>query len=64
MSLPTWSIGRNGADSVSSNPGYFEQRMLSLARVMVEEPKLLIADELFLGLAPIVVEHQTFVPAR
>ena len=32
-----------------------EQRMLSLARVMVEEPKLLIADELSLGLAPIVV---------
>jgi branched-chain amino acid transport system ATP-binding protein len=34
-----------------------EQRMLSLARVMVEEPRLLIADELSLGLAPIVVDE-------
>lgn len=33
-----------------------EQRMLSIARVLVEEPRLLIADELSLGLAPIVVE--------
>ena len=32
-----------------------EQRMLSIARVMVEVPKVLIADELSLGLAPIVV---------
>lgn len=32
-----------------------EQRMLSMARVMVEEPKLLVADELSLGLAPIIV---------
>lgn len=34
-----------------------EQRMLSLARVLVEEPRLLIADELSLGLAPIVVDE-------
>ena len=34
-----------------------EQRMLSMARVMVEVPKLLIADELSLGLAPIVVDE-------
>jgi branched-chain amino acid transport system ATP-binding protein len=34
-----------------------EQRMLSLARVLVEAPKLLVADELSLGLAPIVVEQ-------
>ncbi len=33
-----------------------EQRMLSLSRVMVEQPRLLIADELSLGLAPIVVD--------
>ena len=31
--------------------------MLSLARVLVEAPKLLIADELSLGLAPIVVDE-------
>jgi branched-chain amino acid transport system ATP-binding protein len=34
-----------------------EQRMLALARVMVERPRLLIADELSLGLAPIVVDE-------
>ena len=34
-----------------------EQRMLSLARVMARPPKLLIVDELSLGLAPIVVEE-------
>lgn len=33
-----------------------EQRMLSLSRVLVESPRLLIADELSLGLAPIVVD--------
>lgn len=32
-----------------------EQRMLSLARPLVENPKLLVADELSLGLAPIIV---------
>ena len=34
-----------------------EQRMLSMARVLVEKPKLLIADELSLGLAPIIVDE-------
>lgn len=34
-----------------------EQRMLSLARVLVDKPRLLIADELSLGLAPIVVDE-------
>jgi branched-chain amino acid transport system ATP-binding protein len=34
-----------------------EQRMLSLARVLVEKPRLLIADELSLGLAPLVVDE-------
>lgn len=34
-----------------------EQRMLALARVLVNPPRLLIADELSLGLAPIVVEE-------
>ena len=31
--------------------------MLSLARVLVEQPRLLIADELSLGLAPIIVDE-------
>lgn len=34
-----------------------EQRMLSMARVLVEKPKLLVADELSLGLAPIIVDE-------
>ena len=34
-----------------------EQRMLSLVRVLVESPRLLIADELSLGLAPIIVDE-------
>ena len=34
-----------------------EQRMLSLSRALVESPKLLIADELSLGLAPIIIER-------
>jgi branched-chain amino acid transport system ATP-binding protein len=34
-----------------------QQRMLAMARVLVEEPKLLVADELSLGLAPIVVDE-------
>ncbi len=31
--------------------------MLSMARVLVEAPKLLVADELSLGLAPIIVDE-------
>ena len=34
-----------------------EQRMLSMARVMVERPKLLVADELSLGLAPVMIDR-------
>jgi branched-chain amino acid transport system ATP-binding protein len=34
-----------------------EQRMLSMARVLVETPTVLVADELSLGLAPIVVDE-------
>jgi branched-chain amino acid transport system ATP-binding protein len=33
-----------------------EQRMLSLARVLVRPPRLLVVDELSLGLAPIVID--------
>ena len=33
-----------------------QQRLLSLAKVMVVPPKLLVADELSLGLAPVVVD--------
>jgi branched-chain amino acid transport system ATP-binding protein len=34
-----------------------EQRMLSLARVLAAPPRVLVADELSLGLAPIVVDE-------
>ena len=33
-----------------------EQRMLSLARVLVRPPRLLVVDELSLGLAPIAID--------
>lgn len=33
-----------------------EQRMLALARVLVHPPRLLVVDELSLGLAPIIIE--------
>jgi branched-chain amino acid transport system ATP-binding protein len=33
-----------------------EQRMLTLARVLVVKPRLLVADELSLGLAPVVID--------
>jgi len=34
-----------------------EQQMLALARAMVGEPKVLLVDEMSLGLAPIIVER-------
>ncbi len=34
-----------------------EQRMLSMARVLVDVPTVLVADELSLGLAPLIVEE-------
>jgi branched-chain amino acid transport system ATP-binding protein len=34
-----------------------EQRMLALARVLADPPRLLVCDELSLGLAPIVVDE-------
>jgi len=34
-----------------------EQRMLSLAKVLANPPKLLVVDELSLGLAPIIVDE-------
>jgi len=41
-----------------------EQRMLTLARVLVAEPRLLIADELSLGLAPIITNEVYLVLGR
>ena len=41
-----------------------EQRMLTLARVLVMKPKVLIADELSLGLAPIITKEVYRVLAK
>jgi branched-chain amino acid transport system ATP-binding protein len=41
-----------------------QQRMLAMARVLVDAPKLLIADELSLGLAPTIIEQIYGVLAR
>ena len=50
---PSW------ASAASRPPGTLsggQQRLLSLAKVLVVPPKLLVADELSLGLAPVVVD--------
>jgi branched-chain amino acid transport system ATP-binding protein len=41
-----------------------EQRMLAMARVLVDAPKVLIADELSLGLAPKIIEQTYASMAR
>jgi ABC-type branched-subunit amino acid transport system ATPase component len=41
---------------VAGNLSGGEQRMLSLARVLVRPPRLLVVDELSLGLAPIAID--------
>jgi branched-chain amino acid transport system ATP-binding protein len=51
---------RQNAGSLSGG----EQRMLTLARVLVLEPRLLIADELSLGLAPIITTEVYVVLQR
>ena len=50
------SLGRRRNQAAGTLSGG-EQRMLSMARVLVEVPKVLIADELSLGLAPIIVDE-------
>ena len=34
-----------------------EQQMLAVARALVQQPKVLLVDEMSMGLAPLVVEH-------
>lgn len=51
-------------DQVAGTLSGGEQRMLTLARVLVLKPRLLIADELSLGLAPIVTSDVYRVLAR
>jgi branched-chain amino acid transport system ATP-binding protein len=49
------SRGRDGVGS-GLEEAFGEQRMLSMARVLVESPAVLVADELSLGLAPKIVD--------
>lgn len=49
-------LGRRRGQTAGTLSGG-EQRMLALARVLVDLPKVLIADELSLGLAPIIVDE-------
>ena len=49
-------LGRRRSQAAGTLSGG-EQRMLSMARVLVEVPKVLVADELSLGLAPIIVDE-------
>jgi branched-chain amino acid transport system ATP-binding protein len=51
---------RQNAGSLSGG----EQRMLTLARVLVLEPRVLVADELSLGLAPIITTEVYLVLER
>ena len=34
-----------------------EQQMLAVARALVQRPKILLVDEMSMGLAPLIVEH-------
>jgi branched-chain amino acid transport system ATP-binding protein len=46
---------RRGQEAGTLSGG--EQRMLSLARVLADPPTVLVADELSLGLAPVIVDE-------
>jgi branched-chain amino acid transport system ATP-binding protein len=52
-----FSVLRDRRHQVAGTLSGGEQRMLAMARVLVDRPKVLIADELSLGLAPRIIEQ-------
>lgn len=57
------SLGRRANVSAGALSGG-EQQMLAVARAMVQQPKVLLIDEMSMGLAPVIVEEMLPVVRR
>ena len=55
--LSAFPILRDRSDQRAGNLSGGEQQMLALAQALIARPKLLVIDELSLGLAPVIVEQ-------